>query len=116
MLFGLTSLLGCWLAGEALVHLLGIPLPGNVAGMLILLVISLFRREVEERTAQTGRSLLTHMALLFVPAGVGLMEHSALLAREGLAMFAVLALSTAITMGVTALTFKWLLGKKKDAS
>lgn len=116
MLFGLVILLACWLCGETLVSLFGLPLPGNVAGMLILLVVSLARRGVESRTAQAGSGLLTYMALLFVPAGVGLIEHSALLAREGVAMFVVLALSAAITMGATALTLKWLLRGKKEPS
>lgn len=116
MLIGLVALLSCWLAGEALVSLLNLPLPGNVAGMLLLLVISFARRGVETRTAAAGSSLLSHMALLFVPAGVGLIEHSSLLAHQGIAMFAVLALSTAITMGVTAITLKWLLGRRKDVS
>lgn len=114
MLIGLVTLLACWLAGEGLVHLLALPLPGNVAGLLILLLVSLVRRGVEPRTAEAGSSLLSHMALLFIPAGVGLIEHSALLAREGVAMFFVLALSTIITMGVTALTLKWLLGRKRS--
>lgn len=114
MLFGTVVLLACWLAGEVLVNLLSLPLPGNVAGLLILLVVSLARRGVEKRTAEAGSSLLSHMAVLFVPAGVGLVEHSALLAREGMAMFWVLVLSTAITMGVTALTLHWLLGRKQE--
>ena len=116
MLFGLVILLACWLCGETLVSLFGLPLPGNVAGMLILLVVSLARRGVEARTAQAGAGLLTYMSLLFVPAGVGLIEHSALLAREGVAMFVVLALSAAITMVATALTLTWLLrGKRKQS-
>lgn len=113
MLFGLVILLACWLAGQTLVTLTGIPLPGNVAGMLILLVVSLARRSVEKRTAETSTHLLSHMGLLFVPAGVGLIEHGDLLASQGLAMFVVLGLSVIITLAVTALTLSWLLGRKK---
>lgn len=115
MLIGLVTLLACWLTGEALVTLLALPLPGNVAGLLILLLVSMLRRGVAPKTAEAGSSLLSHMALLFVPAGVGLIEHSALLARDGVAMFCVLALSTIITMSVTALTLKWLLCRKRSA-
>ncbi len=114
MLFGLVILLACWLGGQTLVTLTGIPLPGNVAGMLLLLVICLARRGVEARTAETSTHLLSHMGLLFVPAGVGLIEHGQLLATQGGAMFLVLTLSVIITLAVTALTLKWLLRRKRD--
>jgi holin-like protein len=38
MLQGLTLIFICQLAGEALVRLLGVPVPGPVAGMVILLL------------------------------------------------------------------------------
>ncbi|MDR3414405.1 MAG: CidA/LrgA family protein [Formivibrio sp.] len=113
MLFGFVSLLACWLAGQTLVSLTGLPLPGNVAGMLMLLVICLVRRGVEPRLAQASSGLLSHMGLLFVPAGVGLIEQGPLLAREGGAMLGALAISVVITMAVAALTLKWLLSRKQ---
>jgi holin-like protein len=84
--------------------------------MLLLLIGVLVRRGVEKRTAETGGTLLSHMALLFVPAGVGLMEHGRLFAEEGMAMLLVLLLSTAITIVVTALTLKWLLHCRRRSS
>ena len=40
---GLLVLLACQLAGECVVRLLGVPLPGPVAGMVILLVVLTLR-------------------------------------------------------------------------
>lgn len=108
MLFGWMVLLFCWLLGEALSTVLHLPIPGTVLGMLLLLLFSFMRHSVEPRVAQAGSGLLAHLALFFVPAGVGVMEHAPLLAREGWAMLVVLVLSTLITMMVTALTLKWL--------
>lgn len=113
MLIGLVVLLACWLAGEAAVTLLALPLPGNVAGMLILLAIILLRRGVDTYTQTAGSALLSYMALLFVPAGVGLIEHSYLLMHDGLEIFIVLAISTAVTMAVTALTLNWMLTRRR---
>ncbi len=113
MLQGFVVLMGCWLAGEALVNMFSLALPGSVAGLLILLVLALVRGGVGKPTAELGSHLLSHLALLFVPAGVGLMEHGRLFAEEGVAMFAVLVLSTAVTMVATALTLKWLLGRRQ---
>ncbi|SFN13469.1 holin-like protein [Formivibrio citricus] len=116
MLQGFIVLMACWLAGEVLVNLLALSLPGSVAGMLILLAVALGRRGVGKPTAEVGGVLLSHLALLFVPAGVGLMEHGRLFAEEGLGMLAVLVLSTAVTMAVTAVTLKWLLARRKAES
>lgn len=113
MLHGLIVLLACWVAGETLVNFLSVALPGSVAGMLMLMVVALVRRGVDKSTAEVGSLLLSHLALLFVPAGVGLMEHGRLFAEEGVAMLAVLVLSTAVTMIVTAFMLKWLLARKK---
>ena len=116
MLLGFVVLLACWLVGEILVHCLALNFPGSVAGMLVLLGVALFRGGTGRRTAAAGNHLLSHLALLFVPAGVGLMEHGRLFADEGMAMLAVLALSTAVTMLVTALTLKWLLARNRNGA
>ena len=62
--------------GTALTHGLGLPLPGSVAGMLLLwaaLESRLIRLEWLERGATT---LLGVLGLLFVPAGVGLAQYA----------------------------------------
>ena len=45
------------------------------------------------------------MSLLFVPAGVGVMTHLALISQYGLRMLLVIVLSTLVGMVVTALVF-----------
>jgi holin-like protein len=113
-LIGLLALLLCWLTGEAIVTLLGLPVPGAVAGMLLLLAIALWRRRISAQTVEAGSGLLSHMALLFVPAGVGLVDQSTLIAQHGLAMMATLVLSAIVTLSVTALTLQWLLQRKMN--
>jgi hypothetical protein len=46
--------------------------------------------------------LLSHLSLLFVPVGVGVMTHLALLSAHGLQLVAVIVLSTWVGMAVTA--------------
>ena len=48
--------------------------------------------------------LLSIQSLLFVPTGVGVMHYGDLFLREGLAIGAVLVISTLIAMLVTAYT------------
>lgn len=113
MIFGLVQLLGYWLAGEALVQWMHWPLPGAVLGMLLLLCVSLLRRRMNPQLAETGSGLLSHLALLFVPAGVGLIEHGPLLRQQGWAILLVIVLSTLITMAATALILQYLLRRRQ---
>ncbi|GGB87887.1 murein hydrolase transporter LrgA [Marinobacterium zhoushanense] len=108
MLLGLLILLGCQLIGELLVVALGLPVPGPVVGMLLLLSLLLLTgRRVPEALRKVVDGLLGHLALLFVPAGVGLMNHFGLLAREWVMLAVTLVVSTAITMAVTG----WLMSR-----
>lgn len=81
---GLLILLVFLLAGELLVRATRLPLPGSVAGML-LLAGSLHRGLVGRGAVRPAAALLVdNMALLFVPPAVGLMQHYDLLRREWL--------------------------------
>jgi holin-like protein len=50
-----------------------------------------------------------HLSLLFVPVGVGVITHVALLSQYGLRIVAVLVLSTLVGLAVTALLLQALL-------
>lgn len=90
MLPALAVLLVFQLAGEALCHALAIPIPGPVVGMLGLLAVLILRGlwagedapAIPEDLERATAALLGHLSLLFVPAGVGVTTHLALLATE----------------------------------
>ncbi|GAB4060790.1 CidA/LrgA family protein [Uliginosibacterium sediminicola] len=107
-------LMAWWLAGEALVHLLNLSLPGPVAGMLLLLGFSLLRKHLPPTVSTASHGLLSHLSLLFVPAGVGIMEHAQLLGSLGIPMLITLVLSMAITLAVTALSLHYLLKRREN--
>ena len=52
--------------------------------------------------------MLAHLSLLFIPVGVGVMTHLALLSQYGGRMLLVLVLSTWIGLAVTALVLYYL--------
>ena len=58
---------------------------------------------VREPVAECAGFLLQHLSLLFVPVGVGVMTHLALLSEYGGRMLFVIVLSTWIGLAVTAL-------------
>lgn len=108
MLGALTVLLVYQLAGEVLVQLTGLPVPGPVVGMLLLFLTLATRRRVAEPLRETSQQLLSHLSLLFVPAGVGLMLHFGRLGSEWLAVGTALVASTVLTIAVTAMVMRLL--------
>jgi len=111
-LTGVTFLLVYQLVGEVTVRLLGVPIPGPVLGMVMLFVTLLIRGHTPEPLNNASGALLSHLSLLFVPAGVGMMVHFDRIADEWLPITLALFFSTVITMIATAaimqLTSRWL--------
>jgi holin-like protein len=112
MIGALASLLGLQLIGEVLVLALGLPVPGPVLGLLILLVALRLRPAWLAQLRSTALGLLQHLSLLFVPAGVGVMVHAQRLSDEGLAIVMALLISTLLAIAATALTVQWLMSGK----
>jgi putative effector of murein hydrolase LrgA (UPF0299 family) len=98
----LTLLLACQLAGEVVAVATGLAVPGPVIGMALLFFGLALRGAVPEGLGATAGGLLRHLALLFVPAGVGIMAHLDLLADEAGPILAAVLGSTIITIAVTA--------------
>jgi len=112
MLFFLTLILACQLAGEVFVAATGLPVPGPVCGMALLFV-GLIARGLPVRLAQVADALLSHLSLLFVPAGVGVMLHAGLIGRDWLPISVALVASTLLTIVVTAAVMSRL-GRGRD--
>ncbi len=102
MLNTLTLLLLYQLGGEVLVRATGLPIPGPVIGMTLLLLTLLVRDQVSHDTRTHAGSFLQHMSLFFVPAGVGVMVHLPRVANEWLPITLALVISTFAGMAVTA--------------
>ncbi|MFZ1327223.1 MAG: CidA/LrgA family protein [Candidatus Contendobacter sp.] len=106
MIGALALLLALQLVGEAIVRVSGAPLPGPVVGMVLLFVGLRWREGLPDSLRATTETLLSHLSLLFVPAGVGIVQYGALLAEEWLAILAAVLVSTLLTVAVTALTMQ----------
>lgn len=113
MLPSLTILLLCQLAGEVLARLFKLPIPGPVIGMMLLFTGLVIRRGIPENLEKTGTTLLSHLSLLFIPAGVGVTVHLKLLADEWLPIAVALVVSTVVTLAVTGLVMQALARGKK---
>lgn len=99
---GITILLIYQLVGEISVLFLSIPVPGPVLGMILLLLTLLLRGSTPASLDSSSTALLSHLSLLFVPAGVGMLVHFDRIANEWIPITIALLLSTIITMMATA--------------
>ncbi len=111
MLVGITILLVFQLIGEVTAYFLGGFVPGPVIGMAMIAVVLTLTGGVKmlkpahERTLETSRSILANLGILFVPAGVGIIQHLDLIRDRGFALLAIVLLSTVITLTVTVWVF-----------
>jgi len=102
----LAILLVFQLAGEILSHFLRLPVPGPVVGMMLLFAAMSFPSSLAERLRDTAQTILQHLSLLFVPAGVGVMLHAQRVLDEWFAITVALIFSTLLAIAVTALTIR----------
>jgi len=96
----LATLLICQLAGETLVRLAGLPLPGPVVGLVLLFIGLSVRGGMPENLSRVANDLLAHLSLLFVPAGVGVILHLSRIQAEWPAILVALVVSTWVALAV----------------
>ena len=112
MLSSIAIILGYQVVGELISRLSGLPVPGLVIGMVLMLLSFLVKDNLINRVRPSAGVLLANLSLLFVPAGVGIMRHGQRFLNEGVAIMIALVVSTVIAMIVTAyviiLMQKWL--------
>jgi holin-like protein len=90
MIASLSLILLCQLAGEVFVRGLALPMPGPVIGLMLLLVLLVARDRFAvlargplqgDGVESASRGLLANLSLLFVPAGVGVVQKLDLVAE-----------------------------------
>ena len=116
MLTALLSLIGCQLIGELIRDACHLPIPGPVLGMFLLAAVLAFHDRRQKPGAddtrasleQTAETLIAHMGLFFVPAGVGIIAEAGLLRQEWFPIVAALFGSTLLSIAVTGLVMHWV--------
>ena len=103
MIPGLLVLLGCQLVGEFLVRLFDVPVPGPVVGMVLLLVLLRLREPRRDSgLVRVAEGLLAHLQLLFVPAGVGVVQYLSLIGASAVPLAVGLVVSWFAALATTA--------------
>lgn len=101
MIGALSLLLVCQLLGTIVAHAAGWPIPGPVLGLVLLLGLLIRRGGPPAPLQETAQGLLRNLGLLFVPAGVGVVNELHVLRTDALAIAVAVPVSTLLALGVT---------------
>ncbi len=112
MLKGIVVLLVFELLGEFLVTLMAWPVPGPVAGMVLLLMGLVIVRGVPVPVRRAADGLLPYLPLLIVPISVGIMQHWQPLRANIWPVLAALALSFAVALPLSGWLMQRLIGNR----
>ncbi len=102
-----------WL-GEILNKTFHIPIPGSVLGMMLMLLFLLSGVIKLPQIQEVSDFLLSHLAILFIPSGVGIMVVFYKLQGVWLILLSLTIVMTLVVMSVTALVVQWLGGKNEE--
>lgn len=98
------------LVGEMVQKYFALTIPGPVIGLVLLLTTLLllgrnnssFKVKLEKGLTTTSEYLLSHLPLLFVPIGVGVVMHISFLEEQLLSVLLVIFVGTVLTVGFSA--------------
>lgn len=110
-----TALLAaCYWACELFVRVTGLPVPGNVLGIIVLFILLCSGVIKESWISEAATFLLKHLVFFFVPIAVGLMNWWGVFYEYGWVLLAAILISSLLPL----LTVGWLcalLQKRRDA-
>ena len=104
---------GIYLLGVLITDITGVPIPGNVIGMVILFLLLYLKVIKVEQISTISNFFLEHLAFFFIPAGVGLISSFSVIKNIWLQLLIVCFVTTAITMICTGLVVQKISNKKE---
>ncbi len=105
-------LLVCF-AGDLLQTFLNLPVPGNITGMLLLLVLLLTGLVKLPMIEDVGNFMLKHLSFFFIPAAVGLITCFSVLEGKWAVLIFISVISTFIIAAVTGITVQMLMKRRQ---
>ena len=113
LLSGIAWFIAFQIVGTVASNVLGIGLPGPIIGLLILLGYLMCVGHVNPSLETAAAHLLKYMPLLLVPAAVGVMAYSMVIAEQFWALLATLVLSLLPSMALCGWLMQRLVRKKE---
>ena len=99
--------------GEILHTLIPLPVPASVYGLVLMLAALVTGILKLGQVRETAAFLIEIMPVMFIPAGVGLMESWSSLQSVWLPVILITILTTVLVMAVTGKVTQAMIGKEK---
>lgn len=87
--------------GELIVYVMGVVIPGNILGMLLIFLALRFKLIKLETVKPASDVLVNNMMLFFVPFAVGLLSYFDFIKEYWIILSVVASVSTLITLFIT---------------
>lgn len=87
--------------GEALRYLIPLPIPASIYGMVLLFLLLLTGVVKLDAVKDAGKFLIEIMPVMFIPAGVGLMEAWGVLKPMLVPVVVIIVISLVLVMGIS---------------
>jgi holin-like protein len=100
--------------GTALKEIIPLPIPASMFG-LFLLFLALCCKVIKLKWVEQGSKwLMAELLLFFIPSAVGIVNYQQIISIQGVEIVLLIAFSTMIVMGMTALTAEKISGSKRS--
>lgn len=106
--------LGIYLIGELISKGFSLPLPGNIIGMIILLVLLCTKVIKVEKVETISTFFLDHLSFFFIPAGVGLISSFTSIKDSLIYILLLCIITTAIVIIATGLIVQYIIRIKEN--
>lgn len=108
--FGLIAAVTC--AGELMRYFIPLTIPGSIYGLVLMMLCLILGVIKLEQVKETAEFLIEIMPLMFIPAGVGLMQSWGDLKPILLPVCISTVISTVLVMGVTGRVTEGILRRR----
>ncbi|KDR95575.1 holin-like protein [Peptoclostridium litorale DSM 5388] len=103
-----------WLMGEIIREFSGIPIPGNVIGMVLLFTSLCLKWVKLDSINEVSDFLLSHLAFFFIPAGAGLISCLSVLRYSWIKIVVISLISTIFVIVSTGITIQTVQRRSKN--
>lgn len=110
-------ILGIYLIGDLISKYFSLPIPGNILGMIILLILLCTKIVKVEQIETISKFLLDHLAFFFIPAGVELMNSFGIIKDTWIKLIFVCVVTTIVVITSTGLMVQFVsrkINKEKE--
>ena len=107
-------IIGFSFLGEVIHHLLPLPIPASIYGIVLLFTALELRWIKVKDVSETSSFLIAIMPVMFIPAAVGLVDSWGSIGSNWLAYIIITVVTTFVVMASAGLVTQYVIRKEKD--